>query len=165
MNAISVVLGLALVASAHAQVAHVIPNYFLDLTIPSAAPTGVPRLAGGTGGSSNSQFQSLPIVLFLDHVETGRLTTEVTYQVTLRNVGDGPLTLPWSTDFAAIESFGQQPSLATLNLRILDNTLRLHRIGAIVLGGTSRVAGSTIVLKPNEIAVIKAKGLNHTGSY
>ena len=139
-------------------------EYVLDLTVPgirfSAAPPQVDGIA-----FSEQQIHAIPLELVLTHVDraTYRLGDEASYEITLRNTSDRPVTLPWSVDLAAIHAIGRPFVQVGVSLLIEAAESPNALIGLVSLAGSAAVEGSTVTLAPKERAVIRIKAHTRLG--
>ena len=131
-------------------------QHVLDLTQPDLVRTMPPVESGCAIGFEGEKPVRVPLELMLISLDRQDyvLGDHVTYQVNLRNVGNVPLSLPWSVDRAVVERDRAPFSQAILSLAVSDAQKREHSLAAVVLDGSSSLPGSIEVLAPGETASI-----------
>jgi hypothetical protein len=141
----------------------------LDLTqVTVSSPTESGKVGRGTvsvmGFGSHLVRDQLPIQMRLESMDRNayREHDEVVFQVSLRNVGREPVTIPWEPDPNQVVTSEGAPMLEWLLVLSLDGA-EFDRLTFPVrtLHG-SRFSPSTLkVLKPGEQAAIRARGKLH----
>jgi hypothetical protein len=141
----------------------------LDLTqVTVSSRTENGKIGPGTGSAmgfaSHSVRDQLPLQMRLESMDRNayREHDEVVFQVSLRNVGREPVTIPWEPDPNQVVTSEGAPMLEWLLVLSLDGpefdrlTFPVRRLHG------SRFSPSTLkVLRPGEQAAIRARGNLH----
>ena len=152
-----------------------IPNQYvdiLDLTVGDKIVSDTKMNWGGGGGSSSSR----PIVSVTLNLDKDRyvLGEEFIYEISLKNISEKEIQIPWDTDGDKInygtESYSYE-DLPVGFMKVLssirysdpfvkvDDTTTVHLMpGTIALYGSDAFASSIKALKPEESVMIRAAG-------
>lgn len=137
---------------------------FLDVSDPAVHLTreGQPVRGSclGAGSSGGVAPPRLPLrVTFRPFKEWDhRLGEPALFEVTLENVGETSITVPWLPSQSLADVPAARVLMARVGLVGADDQGGKFEFGGAYLEGTPDVAGSTITLHPRESATVRAAG-------
>lgn len=139
---------------------------FLDLTKlkPPKDEKLTARGGGGVSGSHDTPFPKLPLEITLLNLDNGsyKMGQEMIYEVTIRNVGQDIVLIPWSPDPTEVRRNGQTyPSGyadGNVGLVIHDEIAGDQVVYGPWLYGSDLVPSSLKKLRPGQTVRIRAPG-------